>query len=214
MHTIISFDLDGTLVNKQFADEIWLHQIPLLYAESNDIDYENAKNIVEKEYSKIGSDSLKWYDIHYWLNFLNLEYYWEDILKKGLHKLQVYPEVETVLKALSKDYTMIIISNAAKEFIDLEMDFLKLHNYFYAVYSAVSDFRKTKKDISTYLCVTEKLSIKPESLTHIGDTYEYDFIAAKKAGVKAYFLNRNAENIKNSYTVKNLIDFQRKLRDI
>lgn len=211
MKNIISFDLDGTLVSKEFADEVWLNQIPQLYAKTNNIDIITAKKFIEHEYEKIGSDSLKWYDIHYWLRFLKIEYDWKKILEKSANKLKTYTEVKSVLKGLYDKYNLIIISNAAKEFIEFEMNYLNLNKYFLKVFSAVSDYKKTKKDISTYLLVSKELMVNPHKITHIGDTFEHDYISAKKAGLNAYYLNRNQINSLNNYTVKNLVEFVNKI---
>ena len=46
MHKIISFDMDGTLVDVEFTDWVWGHGIPSLYAEKAGVSFEEAKTFV------------------------------------------------------------------------------------------------------------------------------------------------------------------------
>jgi putative hydrolase of the HAD superfamily len=46
MAKIVSFDMDGTLVNPEFTDWVWLHGIPTLYAEKTGLPFKKAKHYV------------------------------------------------------------------------------------------------------------------------------------------------------------------------
>jgi len=41
----------------------------------------------------------------------------------------------------------------------------------------------------------------------VGDHYEFDYIVPKSLGMEAYYLDRDGRRAKDSYTVKNLIEF-------
>lgn len=207
---IVSFDLDGTLVTMDYVDAVWLERIPQLYAEKYSIPYDEAKRVVEKEYLKIGPEALEWYDIKYWIKKFDLGASWKDILLSCKDKLKLYPEVKEVLERLSEENQLIIISNAANEFIEIEMEALGLKKYFSAIFSAVSDFGKTKKDKEVYEKVCEKIGIDKNGIVHVGDNYEFDYLAAKQAGIKAYYLDRKG-NMNGSYVVRDLKEFEEKI---
>jgi len=187
---IISFDLDGTLVKTDFVDAVWLNEIPRLYAEKHGMDIEEAKKFVEKEYLKIGPESIEWYDINYWLNKFEIDTEYIEIFQKCKNKLSLYDDVIPALKNLDGKH-LIIISNAASEFIKFEIEELGIGEYFREIFSAVSHFNKTKKDGKVYKKVCEKLNIGCKHLIHVGDNYEFDYIAPREAGAAAFYLDRH-----------------------
>lgn len=54
MTKIISFDMDGTLVDSEFTDWVWLHGIPKLYARKKGLSFDEAKALVVEEYQRVG----------------------------------------------------------------------------------------------------------------------------------------------------------------
>ena len=76
MTPIISFDMDGTLVESEYTDWVWNHGIPNLYAAKTGLPFEEARAFVEGEYRKVGDGAAEWYDIQYWFRFFQLETGW------------------------------------------------------------------------------------------------------------------------------------------
>jgi HAD superfamily hydrolase (TIGR01493 family) len=189
----ISFDLDGTLVDSEFVDLVWLKGIPELYAQKEGMDLFRAQELVINEYSKVGDGVLEWYDIGYWFNHFGLPGKWEDLLKQYSHNVRVYPEVHEVLGQLRERYSLIVLSNAAREFIDVEMEKGGLEGYFDQVVSATSDFGMVKKSAKFYKTICEDLNINPQTLIHVGDHWEFDYQIPKQMGIVAYYIDRKDE---------------------
>jgi putative hydrolase of the HAD superfamily len=145
MRKIISFDMDGTLVDAEFTDWVWGHGIPTLYAEEVGIPFEEAKTFVVNEYLKVGESAIEWYDIKYWFQFFQLEESWKRLMERYTDKIKVYPDVNDILERLSSRSLLVLTSNAGREFIDMEMEATGLGRYFYRIFSATSDFGKVKK---------------------------------------------------------------------
>ncbi len=211
MYEVISFDLDGTLVKMDFVNHVWLERIPEIYAEKYGVKLEDAKRYVMEEYMKVGPEAIEWYDIHYWIDKFKLDVDWKELLMSCSSYLETYPEAMEVLENL-KEYELIIISNAAREFIEVEISLLNLAPYFSRIFSAVSDFEKTKKDEEVYMQIMEEMNIRGSNAVHVGDNFDFDYIAARKAGMDAYYLERNGRE-KGNYIVRDLKEFEKRIRE-
>ncbi|VVB71162.1 Phosphoglycolate phosphatase [uncultured archaeon] len=188
MIRFISLDMDGTLVNSTFVDKVWMEGIPALYGEKNGLEYSAAKEFVVSEYMKVGSDHLEWYDLLYWINKLGLDVGKDELLEMYEDEIETFPEVAEVLDLLSGNYELVVTSNAAREFIDMELE--GLSDYFTETFSATSDFREVKKSPLLYGAVCRELKARPFEVLHIGDHYSYDYESPLQAGLDAIFLDR------------------------
>jgi len=204
---LISFDLDSTLIDPTFTTFVWEIGIPRLYAKKYDTSLSEAISIVKAEYERIGDSALEWYDIRYWFERLELPGRWEDLLKENRHKIRPFPEVKEVMEDLVQYYDLIVTSNAAREFVELELKEAEIGDYFTRIFSATSDFGQVKKTPQFYEQICEIMGRKPSNTIHVGDHYEFDYLVPKSLGVEAYYLDRDGEKPKDSFTVKNLWDF-------
>ncbi len=191
MIRVISLDMDGTLVNTRFVDKVWMEGMPMLYAEKTGLDFPVAKSYVIGEYMKVGSDHLEWYDLLYWIDRFGLKVGKDELLQMYEDEIEIYPEVQEVLDHLSESYDLVVTSNAAREFIDFELD--GLSDYFREIFSATSDFREVKKSPLIYGTVCAHIGVKPYEVLHIGDHYSYDYESPLEAGLDALFLDRKGE---------------------
>src|SRR5512136_1061199 len=188
MIRFISLDMDGTLVNSRFVDKVWMEGLPLLYGEKHNMDLHKAKEYVIGEYMKIGSDRLEWYDLKYWIEKFHLDVTKDELLEAFEDEIEIYPEVEEALDLLAENYELVVTSNAAREFIEIELD--GLSDYFRETFSATSDFREVKKSPILYGAVCAHLGARPFEVMHIGDHCSYDYESPLQAGLDALFLDR------------------------
>jgi len=192
---VISFDLDGTITDISFADSVWLEGIPRLFALKNGLPFEDAKNRVISEYGKIGRERLEWYDLSYWITRLGLEVSPEEVLNSFQHRIRIFPEVPEVLQQLrDKRLRMIVVTNAKREFVDLELEKTKIRHYFERVFSSTSDFGLIKKSVSLYRKVCSIYDVSPDEVIHVGDDQCFDFEVPSKLGITAFYLDRTCEH--------------------
>jgi len=204
---LISFDLDGTLVDFTYSSRVWEVGIPQLYAQKNAITLSEATTIVTTEYKRTGDASLEWYDIAYWFKHFDLPGTGRQLMEKHRKKVRLYPEVKEVLGILRQHYELIVISNAAREFIDTEVMETSIGDYFSRIFSATSDFEQVKKTPEFYKQICDTMGVLPAEMIHVGDHYEFDLVAPRQLGVEAYFLDRNGSETRNNHTVKDLKEF-------
>jgi putative hydrolase of the HAD superfamily len=193
MPKIISFDMDGTLVDAEFTDWVWGHGIPTLYAEKAGLSFEEAKAFVMKEYLKVGDGAIEWYDIKYWFQFFQLEESWKGIMERYTDKIKVYPDVNHILEGLRGRFPLVLTSNAGREFINIEMGATGLGRYFYRIFSATTDFGEVKKTAGFYERICQILETKPQEIVHVGDHYEFDYLVPRSLGIHAFYLDRLGE---------------------
>jgi len=212
MIKIISFDLDGTLIKSTFADLVWLEGLPKIYAQEKGIDFNEAKCYLKGEYDKIGDNKKEWYDLEYWFNRFKLKTTWILLLQKYRYAVETFPEVPTILEKLYNKYNLILISNAKREFIDIELEKSNLKQYFYLIFSSISDFNMVKKVSDFYSMICNRIGVNPDQIIHIGDHKEFDYKIPKKLGIKSFYLDRNRSS-KGKFVVYDLQEFFSKVEN-
>jgi putative hydrolase of the HAD superfamily len=213
MPKIISFDMDGTLVDAEFTDWVWGHGIPTLYAKKAGVSFEEAKALVTKEYLKVGEGAIEWYDIKYWLRFFQLEESWRAIMEPYTDKIKVYPDVNHILERLGGRFPLVLTSNAGREFIDIEMEATGLKKYFYRIFSATTDFGQVKKTADFYQRICQILETRPQEIVHVGDHYEFDYLVPRSLGIRAFYLDRLGEQ-RGASVISDLRDLEERLPTI
>jgi len=213
MPKIISFDMDGTLVDAEFTDWVWGHGIPTLYAAKVGLSFEEAKAFVMQEYLKVGEGAIEWYDIKYWFRFFQLEESWRGVMERYTDKIKVYPDVNHILERLEGRFPLVLTSNAGREFIDIEMEATGLGRYFYRIFSATTDFGKVKKTADFYQQICQVLETRPQEIVHVGDHYEFDYLVPRSLGIHAFYLDRLGEQ-RGASIISDLRDLEGRLRTI
>ena len=208
---VISFDMDGTLIKSNFADLVWLDGIPRIYSEQYKIPFEKAKEKFILEYDKIGKDRIEWYDINYWFNKYHLNIKVDDLFKKYEDYLEFYPDVENILKFFNEKYTLIVSSNAPREFLDFNLKPVK--HFFNKMFSSVSDYYLLKKDVNFYKNIIFELGISTSELVHVGDNYISDYQVPKNIGINSFYIDRKITT-PNRDTILKLSDLKEKILEI
>jgi HAD superfamily hydrolase (TIGR01549 family) len=187
---IISFDVEGTLVTTDFSYAIWFEAIPKMYSDKHGITFEQAKMAIISEYEKIGDQRAEWYDIKYWFHKFDLGNY-ELAMEEYQNKVQYYPEVIDTLSLLRKKYILTIASGSPREFLHHLLRDIK--PYFHRTFSSISDYKQIKtSDFYQKMC--QELKAEPQQILHIGDNWQFDFVAAKETGIQALYLDRKERN--------------------
>jgi HAD superfamily hydrolase (TIGR01549 family) len=208
---VVSFDLDGTITDTSFVDSVWLEGIPRLYALKNGISFEDARNSVMNEYGKVGRERLEWYDLSYWIGRLGLQVSHREVLSSFKHRIRIFTEVPEVLEKLKDlDSRVIVVTNARREFVDLELEKTKIGHYFERVFSSTSDFGLIKKSVGLYRKVCVICDISPEEVIHVGDDLLFDFEVPRKLGIRAFYLDRSGEH-SGDYVVNSLRELTERL---
>ena len=195
MIKIVSFDLDGTLTKQGFADRYWLEALPLLYAREKDVSVDEAKKLLFCEYDKVGKERLEWYDPSYWFKRFDIKYSWKKLIFDCRDAIEVYPDVLPTLERLTGKYKLIVVSNAKKEFIEIQLKETGLNRFFTHVFSSVSDFGMIKKKVDVYRRVCSIVSVDEKEVVHVGDDKVFDYETPRSIGIKAFYVDREKKTV-------------------
>jgi len=197
MIKVVSFDLDGTLVKSTYADKVWLEGLPKIYSKEKNIKIDQAKSYIYDLYEKVGEDRKEWYDIEWWFNKFQLKSSWQKLLDSYANYIELFPETYETLEILSKKFLLIIISNAKKEFIEIQLQKTGIKPFFKHVFSSLSDFNLVKKTPEVYKNVLKLLKIRPGEIIHVGDNFEFDFKSPQRICINSFYLNRKKSKKEN-----------------
>lgn len=209
MIKVISFDLDDTLSDSNFDELIWRTEIPQAFAKEKNLSFEEAYKAVTTEYKNLWVKAQgNWRDASFWLEHFGLKTTWEDLVNAVHKEIKHFGDVDEVLTELSKKFTLVIVSNAERKFINAKIKCGNLDKFFKKIYSAASDFNKKKKDAEVFQKVLSDFNIKPEEMIHIGDDEEYDVKVPKTVGMQAFLLCRKGDKLAD---FRDLREFKKKL---
>lgn len=194
---IISFDADGTVVDSAFVNEFWFEQMPQLYAEQKGISTSEARNLLKASYDRVGDEDLRWYQPRYWFDRFNLPGTPRSVVEriKENDKVRLYEDAVETIEKLSENYTLIVISNAPRIFLDHSLEPIK--HKFFRIFSCVSDFERVKKNREVYKRVAETVRADPETIVHIGDHWKFDYEVPQEIGIRTFYIDRENEVNKN-----------------
>lgn len=188
----ISFDLDGTLVDRAFDDAVWLEEIPKMYAEKHKIPFKDAQDKVFANYYR-GQyiEELpfeEWTNIEYWMKRFGLGD-WKKLVTRLKKHVFVYDDVYAALASLHKKYKLIVVSNAHENFLQVKLEAEKLKEHFDHIYSCPSEFG-LKKSKPVFQKILQRLKLKPEEIVHVGDDHDGDYLTPRELGMRAFHLLR------------------------
>lgn len=216
MKKIISFDLDGTLVNAIFGDMVWNHGIPLEYSKKNNMSFGEAKNLIRKQYEAVGDADLLWYEIDRWLEKYQLSVTAGELLQRYESQIEPILYAQEVLEYLDQKYILVIASNAPRIFVDKELDYTGFRRYFTRIISATSDCKMVKKEERFYQWLCEALQVLPDEIIHVGDHPVFDHDVPSRVGIESYCLmsdlfHKDSSDLNGRRTIKSLKELMRLL---
>ena len=190
-HTIkaISFDLDDTLIEEDYDKFIWYVALPKLYSQQKGVRFEDALKFILDEYNKIPARG-EWYNVSYWLDRFGLKADRKEFMMHYHHYIRLFPDTKPALDALKRKYKLILITNSSREFIDVKLESTGLEGYFDHVFSATTDFARSKTGANIFTRIAKIVKLKPDEILHVGNHRDFDYDKPRSIGMNAILIDR------------------------
>lgn len=211
MIKVIFFDFDGTISD---AKEIaYLSMVKVLEEKGYEFDKEKLLDLMGSK-------------MQVTLKKLNLKTKDLEIVRKKFYKYFTKAALDGGIKPcvslkplwkLSKNYSLIVVSNSETSFLKVSIKKLKLKGLFRKIYGAE---KFTKKD-KMLKKLFKKMKIKPHEAIYIGDRFS-DIKYARSVGCVAVAIHNkcswsNLETIKNEnpdFIIKNFIELEKLIKEL
>jgi len=193
MKKVISFDLDGTLVDARYGDMVWNHGIPDEYAKAYGMSFEDARKFIRTQYESVGDGDILWYEIKHWLKRFSLSVGADTLLERYESYISLMPDAAEVLRELHGRYILIIASNAARIFVEKELAHTGVAGLFSHVISATTDYGMIKKEEGFFRRLCSEMGIVSEEMVHVGDHPVFDHDVPSGLGIESYHINGHCD---------------------
>jgi len=192
---IVSLDLDGTVVSREYVDYFWLELVPRLYAEKWGVGLEEAKRLVFAAYDEVGPGDLRWYRPAYWFERFSFPELLDWALGEAGRLVRLYSDAASFLEAARGRVEVVISTSASREFVDLVFKKAPaLRESVSAVFSSSSDFSLPGKPPEFFKAVLAKLGARPDEVVHVGDDPVQDYENPRSVGIRAFLVAREVED--------------------
>lgn len=200
---LISFDLDGTLIDESINDFFWFYVVPKLLSNQKNISFERALKFCKREYNKVSNKKREWYSAVYWFKRFGIKENPIDVISSLKNKIKVFPDVKLALRKLNKRYKLVLFTTNTKEFFPIKIYNSGLKKYFYKIISITDDFGIGGKTRKAFQMLLNFFRVKPENVMHVGNDFVFDYLNPQSIGIKSILIDRYG-NGKNC--IKSLIE--------
>jgi len=210
----ILFDINGTLINihtDEGMDEIYRAVSHFLTYQGIYLHRGQVRDqyfrIMEEQIKAAGEEHPEFNVVALWREFLerNLNPAWQqppDRLEamsrflaemyRGIsrHRLELYPEVKSVLDELKPRFTLAVVSDGQSAWALPEMRAMGIDRYFDPIVIS-SDHGFRKPDPRLFQTALDGIGAGPEEVLFVGNDMYRDVFGAKRIGIKTVFFTSN-----------------------
>lgn len=176
----VLLDMDGTLLDLKYDNQVWSQLLPQAYAERQGI---TAKRAGEQLLSHMREilGTMNFYRFDYWREFTGLDIVQLHQQATGL--IEFLPDAQAFLKALTRaNKGCVVITNADRQSLQVKEPVLQLESQVDRVISS-HDYGAPKEEDAFWQALQQDLNFDPARTLFIDDTPRV-LAAARKFGIR------------------------------
>lgn len=176
-------DMDGTLLDLHFDDQVWNHHLPRRYAERSGLDQASAHAYVSRTL-QARHGTLTWYCMEHWSRVFGLDM---NAIERDLADLiRVRPGTVAFLEHLrERGLKVVLATNAHPSSLTHKLQVTGIDAHFDALISS-HEFGHAKEEQPFWHALSERIDLNPERTLFVDDN-ERVLDAAREFGVRYLF---------------------------
>lgn len=148
----VLLDMDGTLLDLNYDNHFWQEFVPYQYAQKQGYTIAEAKTILAPQFKQM-EGKLEWYCLDYWSDILQLDI--AGLKREVAGLIAILPHVVKFLEKVRQSRrTLLLVTNAHRNSLDLKMDKTCLNQFFDALVSS-HDFGYAKEQRGFWPCLRQ-----------------------------------------------------------
>lgn len=180
-HVIL--DMDGTLLDLNFDEQVWNHRLPKRYSELNNLPITDASAKIQMLMSPVRG-TLQWYCFDYWQSLVGIDLL---LIENEVFDLVcTRPGAKEFLQRLQDcPCEVVLATNADRRSMTRKISHTALEAYFDAICSS-HDFGYAKEDLAFWEALHGEIQFDPARTLFIDDNHNV-LDAAKRFGIAYLF---------------------------
>lgn len=163
----VLLDMDGTILDLGFDNFFWLHYLPQVYADKNDISLSQSKQLLSESYSTI-EGTLNWYCLDFWSKRLGFDI--AELKKTVGARIAFRPGAIHFLEFLVEQKKKVyLVTNAHRKSLEIKLLNVKFHHYFNDL-SSSHDFGFPKEEQQYWTLLQNKYQFNPKTTLFVDDS--------------------------------------------
>ncbi|MCO7225193.1 GMP/IMP nucleotidase [Pleionea sp. CnH1-48] len=179
----VLLDMDGTILDLHFDNYFWLHHLPSVYAEQNNISQDESRRYLMSLFDSLRG-TLNWYCLDFWTEKLKLDIV---ALKYDIQtKITFRPQALEFLQALNRlEKKVYLVTNAHPKSLEVKLLNADFTQYFEQLITS-HDFGYPKEEQQFWHDLRTKLSFDKQRTLFIDDSVSV-LESAHKYGIQHLF---------------------------
>lgn len=191
---VVSFDLDGTILQREFDYELWYDKLHRFVARAKGIGFKEAYDMSVSHAGTLPESHVARYAIKYWIDHYNLPFEEKEIVEAVSSPIALFEDYKPAVNALrSKVDRIVLFTNSTGYVLKKKLAETGICEDFSKVYDVIGLWDHPKDTSEAYQKLLESEGCTPDEILHVGDSEKGDKLAPEQVGLRAVLIDRDGK---------------------